>query len=76
MCTAYDKLIADSGVLPILVPASSTDLLDAIPLDVEHLSFVTNCFRAVDVAVYLLSTRRPRALKTLRIGGDVGRGLA
>ncbi|GAA5920833.1 hypothetical protein JCM3775_003969 [Rhodotorula graminis] len=70
-----ERVVADQEVLPILIPPSSTDLLAAIPQQVEHLSLVTNCFRAVDVAIYLLSTSRPRALKRLRVGGDVGRGL-
>ena len=69
------RVATEQDVLPVLIPSASTNLLGAIPLDIEHLSLVTNCFRAVDVAIYLLSTRRPRALKTLRIGGDVARGL-
>ncbi|GAA5900373.1 hypothetical protein JCM8208_005343 [Rhodotorula glutinis] len=69
------ELFTDQEVLPIRIPSSSTDLLEAIPVQVEHLSLVTNCFRAIDVAVHLVGARRPRALKTLRLGGDVGRVL-
>ncbi|BGP42308.1 hypothetical protein JCM10449v2_006313 [Rhodotorula kratochvilovae] len=56
------------------IPALSTRLLQAIPPQVQHLSFVTFLFRADDVATYVLGPSRPPALRTLRLGGAVGQG--
>ncbi|BGP42370.1 hypothetical protein JCM10449v2_006375 [Rhodotorula kratochvilovae] len=56
------------------IPSSLKDLLAAIPPQVEHLSLVTSFFRADDVATYILGLSRPRALRTLRLGGAVGQG--
>ncbi|TNY23789.1 hypothetical protein DMC30DRAFT_280066 [Rhodotorula diobovata] len=61
---------------PAEFPSSSKRILAAIPPQIRHLSLVTSCFLADDVAAYLRSTDRPRELATLRIGDEVGRGVA
>lgn len=54
---------------------ATTDLLDALPSRLEHLSLVTDCIHAGDLAAWPLGASRPSALRTLRIGGAVGYGL-
>ncbi|BGP50545.1 hypothetical protein JCM10450v2_006464 [Rhodotorula kratochvilovae] len=67
--------LATAAPLPSFdIPSSLKDLLAAIPPQVEHLSLVTSFFRADDVATYILGLSRPRALRTLRLGGAVGQG--
>lgn len=54
---------------------ATTDVLDALPSRLEHLSLVTDCIHAGDPAAWLLGASHPSALRTLRIGGAVGYGL-
>ncbi|KPV73506.1 uncharacterized protein RHOBADRAFT_45469 [Rhodotorula graminis WP1] len=56
------------------LPASSNDILLALPPHLHHLSLVTNAIRSVDLATYLLSSLRPPALRTLRVGHALGSG--
>ncbi|BGP42378.1 hypothetical protein JCM10450v2_006472 [Rhodotorula kratochvilovae] len=66
-CVFGDETLAE-------IPALSTRLLQAIPPQIQHLSFVTFLFRADDVAAFLLGPSRPPALRTLRLGDGVGQG--
>ncbi|GAA5895527.1 hypothetical protein JCM8208_005256 [Rhodotorula glutinis] len=56
-------------------PSCTSQILDALPARLEHLSLTTSFLHPADVAAYLLGPLRPPALRTLRIGGEVGRGL-
>ncbi|BGP42358.1 hypothetical protein JCM10449v2_006363 [Rhodotorula kratochvilovae] len=67
VCDFGDETLAE-------IPPLSTHLLQAIPPQVQRLSFVTFLFRADDVATFLLGPSRPPALRTLRLGGGVGQG--
>ncbi|GAA5922108.1 hypothetical protein JCM3775_003493 [Rhodotorula graminis] len=58
------------------VAPTAKSLLSAIPRQIRHLSLVTNAFHPADVAVYLMSSYRPAGLRTLRVGDEVGNGLA
>ncbi|GAA5843081.1 hypothetical protein JCM9279_001855 [Rhodotorula babjevae] len=58
------------------VPPTARALLYAIPRQIQHLSLVTNAFHPSDVAAYLMSVYRPPRLRTVRVGDEVGRGLA
>lgn len=58
------------------LPSLTKRILDAIPSRIEHLSLDTDCCLANDFAAYLLVRRGPRALRTLRIGDEVGQMLA
>jgi len=57
------------------IPSFTAQILDALPPHLEHLSLTTSFLRPADVAAFLLGARRPTALRTLRIGDEVGRGL-
>ena len=57
------------------IPSFTARILDALPPHLEHLSLTTSFLRPADVAAFLLGARRPTALRTLRIGDEVGRGL-
>ncbi|BGP42279.1 hypothetical protein JCM10450v2_006372 [Rhodotorula kratochvilovae] len=71
----YRATQADAQVFPQNnVPASSKVILAAIPSQIQHLSLVTSCLLADDVATYVLGPSRPPALMTLRLGGAVGQG--
>ncbi|KPV73502.1 uncharacterized protein RHOBADRAFT_45465 [Rhodotorula graminis WP1] len=62
---------ASSSSLPVEV----TDILLSLPPKLHTLILNTNAIRPVDLATYLLSSLRPPALRTLRVGGELGTGL-
>ncbi|GAA5842098.1 hypothetical protein JCM9279_002786 [Rhodotorula babjevae] len=55
------------------LPASTNDILLALPPQLRVLTLLTNAIRAVDLATFLLSSLRPPALRTLRLGRALGR---
>ncbi|GAA5930651.1 hypothetical protein JCM3775_003833 [Rhodotorula graminis] len=56
------------------LPASSNDILLALPPHLRHLSLVTNAIRPVDLATYLIGPLRPIGLRILSLGHALGSG--
>ncbi|GAA5842113.1 hypothetical protein JCM9279_002790 [Rhodotorula babjevae] len=74
-----DVTMSDGSRDPLVafpIPASYSDILFAIPPQIRHLTLVTDAIPATIFATYLLSPLRPPALRTLRLGDDLGYGLS
>ncbi|BGP42205.1 hypothetical protein JCM10449v2_006210 [Rhodotorula kratochvilovae] len=52
--------------------ASFKAVLGAVPKQIQHLALTGSLFDAEDVAAFVLSARRPAALRTLRLADELG----